>query len=351
MSTLLSDVLDIPLSWGDDDYVLRLTDSVEDDEAIAATIGEYVVTPALVDAFDRALGLVADAVRTGTSRGAFLNGSFGSGKSHFMAVLYALLRHSKVARAKAELQPVVDRYDETLRDKNILPVAFHLMGADSMEQVIFDGYLRAVEHRNPGTSLPALHQSDAILADAERLRAQMADEPFLAGLNGSATASQADAWSGLLGTDTKWTMESYGAARAAAPGSEVRQRLIRALVENYYSSYTRQAGYVDLETGLAAIAGTPRASATTRWCSSWTSWSCGWRTPSGTSEFFRREAQKLTKFVESSAGPRVIPLVSFVARQLDLRKWFAESGSTAPSRRRCGTASATRRAVSHHRPR
>jgi hypothetical protein len=42
-------------------------------------------------------------------------------------------------------------------------------------------------------------------------------------------------------------------------------------------------------------------------------------------KFFRREAQKITKLVESSAGPREVPMVSFVARQLDLRRWFAES--------------------------
>jgi hypothetical protein len=328
VSTLLSDVLDIPQSWGADDYVLRLTDSVEDDKAIAATIGEYVVTPALVEAFDRALGLVADAVRTGTSRGAFLNGSFGSGKSHFMAVLYALLRHSKVARAKAELQPVVDRYDETLRDKNILPVAFHLMGADSMEQAVFDGYLRVVEQRNPGAPLPALHQSDAILADAERLRAQMTDEPFLAGLNGSGAVGNADVWSGLLGTDTTWTVESYGAARAAAPGSEARQRLIRTLVESYYSSYTRQAEYVDLETGLAAIAVHAKSlgyDAVVLFLDELVLWLA---LAVRDNEFFRREAGKLTKLVETGAGSRVIPLISFVARQVDLRRWFADAGAS-----------------------
>ena len=92
MSTLLRDVLDIPVQAGAEDYVLRLTDSIEPGE-IARTVDEYVVTPALAEAFDTALGLVAEALTSGVSRGAFLTGSFGSGKSHFMAVLYALLRH------------------------------------------------------------------------------------------------------------------------------------------------------------------------------------------------------------------------------------------------------------------
>ena len=45
-------------------------------------------------------------------------------------------------------------------------------------------------------------------------------------------------------------------------------------------------------------------------------------------DFFRREAQKITKLVESGTGRRAIPLVSFVARQIDLRRWFAESGGS-----------------------
>ena len=63
MSVLLSDVLDIPVATGDEDYVLRLTDGI-DKTRIAATIDEYVVTPELVQAFDSALGLVAEAMTT-----------------------------------------------------------------------------------------------------------------------------------------------------------------------------------------------------------------------------------------------------------------------------------------------
>ncbi len=99
MSMLLREVLDIPVQAGAEDYVLRLTDSIEPGE-IARTVDEYVVTPALAEAFDAALGLVAEALTSGVSRGAFLAGSFGSGKSHFMAVLHALLRHDATARPR-----------------------------------------------------------------------------------------------------------------------------------------------------------------------------------------------------------------------------------------------------------
>src|SRR6266567_3958102 len=133
VSVLLRDVIDIPERAGAEDYVLRLTDSV-DSGAVARTLSDYVVTPALIEAFDTALGLVADSIRSGISRGAFLTGSFGSGKSHFMAVLYTLLRHESAARDKAELQPVIARHDDVLRDSNVLPLAYHMLGAKSLEQ-------------------------------------------------------------------------------------------------------------------------------------------------------------------------------------------------------------------------
>jgi hypothetical protein len=326
MSDLLREVIEIPEQAGTEDYVLRLTDSV-DPAALAQTIGEYVVTDALSGAFDRALGLVAEAMRSGISRGAFLTGSFGSGKSHFMAVLYALLQHDATARAKAELQPVIARHDEALLDRAVLPLAYHLLGAGSMEEALFGGYLRQIRQRHPHAPLPALHQSDGILADAERLRASHGDERFFTELNGGTSGAASDPWAALLGSGT-WTAQSYAAARAAAPGSEQRQLLVTALAERFFTAYTQQATYVDLDTGLAAIAQHAKGlgyDAVAMFLDELVLW-LAFSVPD--KEFFRRESQKLTKLVEAGAGGRAIPLVSFVARQVDLRRWFADAGAS-----------------------
>jgi hypothetical protein len=326
VSALLRDVLDIPEQAGTEDYVLRLTDSIEP-AAVARTVDEYVVTPALAEAFDAALGLVAESLASGVSRGAFLAGSFGSGKSHFMAVLHALLRHDPTARAKAELQPVIARHDAELLDKKILPLGFHLIGAESLEQALFLSYIRQIARLHPGAPLPAVHQSDAILRDAERLRARDGDERFFAGLNGGQPGAAADSWSALLGSG-KWTAESYAAARAAEPGAEQRQLLVTALAEHYFTAYTQQASYVDLDTGLAAIASHAKGlgyDGVVLFLDElvlWLAFSVQDR------EFFRRESQKLTKLVETGTGARAIPLISFVARQMDLRRWFADAGAS-----------------------
>ena len=326
MSALLRDVLDIPEHAGAEDYVLRLTDSVDGAAAVRA-VDEYVVTPALAEAFDRALGTVAEAITSGVSRGAFLTGSFGSGKSHFMAILYALLRHDPAARAKAELQPVIARHDDVLAQRRVLPLAYHLLGARSMEQAVFDGYLAQIAARHPDAPLPALHQSDGILADADRHRADLGDERFFAELNGGTAGGADDPWSAFLGSGT-WTPQGYAAARAAAPGTQQRQLLVTALAERFFTSYTRQADYVDLDTGLAAIARHAKDlgyDAVTLFLDEvvlWLAFSVQDK------EFFAREAQKLTKLVESGTGTRAIPLVSFVARQMDLRQWFADAGAS-----------------------
>jgi hypothetical protein len=327
MSMLLRDVIDIPERAGAEDYVLRLTDSVGH-AAARRTLDEYVVTDALADAFDTALALVAEGVRSGTSRGAFLKGSFGSGKSHFMAVLHALLEQEPAARSKPELQPVVAKHDGVLADRKILPLAFHLLGAKTMEEALFQGYIRQIGQRNPRAPLPAVHKSDALLEDAERLRGQLGDAPFFAGLNGSTEGdSGGDPWTAVLGAGS-WDADRYSEARAAAPTSEQRQQLVSALVETYFRAYTQQAEYVDLDTGLSAIATHAKGlgyDAVVLFLDElvlWLAFSVQDR------EFFRRESQKLTKLVESAIGGRSIPLISFVARQLDLRQWFADAGAS-----------------------
>lgn len=178
-SPLLKNVFSIPERAGAEDYVLRLTSTI-DDTGAAQAIDNYVVTPELTVAFDRALDLVANAIKDRTNRGAFLAGSFGSGKSHFMAVLHALLRHRPEARGIEELQQVVVGHDRVLREQNILPLAFHFLDAQSMEEALFDGYVEQIQHLHPDANLPSLYRTDDLLQDAEAMRERLGDEGFFA---------------------------------------------------------------------------------------------------------------------------------------------------------------------------
>jgi len=324
MSVLLREVIDIPEQAGAEDYVLRLTSSVEASH-LSRTLDDYVVTPALAEAFDRALHLVSDGVRQGVSRGAFLTGSFGSGKSHFMAVLYALLRQVAQARSLPELQPVVARHDPVLQGRRILPLVFHFLAADSMEQALFSGYLAQIRALHPGCVLPALHESDKVLADADNLRARIGNAAFFDGLNQAGGGD--DVWGAFLGASA-WDEQRYDAARVAAPGSPQRQELVTALVEGYFSAYTQQAGFVDLDAGLAAISEHAKGlgyDAVVLFLDEVVLWLAF---AVRDTAWFSRESQKLSKLVEGGQGTRPIPLVSFVARQVDLRRWFADAGAS-----------------------
>lgn len=319
MSTLLRDVIDIPERAGDDDYVLRLTEGVGAGR-LATTVDQYVVTDALAGASDQALGLVGAAIKDRQSKAAFLAGSFGSGKSHFMAVLYALLGHDPAARAKPELAPVIARHDRDLADRKVLRLAYHFLDAKSVEETVLGGYVAQIQTLHPDCGLPAVHKSDHVLKNAEEWRIRLGDDAFFAELNKNA----GDTWSAVL--EQAWDAASYDAAREAAPGSEKRQDLVSALVRTFFTAFTHTADFVSLDEGLAAITRHAKSlgyDAVVMFLDElvlWLAFSVRDHTK------FGREAQKLTKLVEAGTGERAIPIVSFVARQMDLSRYFTTAG-------------------------
>ena len=323
MSTLLRDVITIPERVGADDYVLRLTDSTHDDAHLKTALDQYVVTDSLRQNFLAALDLVADALTQNTSRAAYLTGSFGSGKSHFMAVLYALLGNNPAVRTR-KYDELTGRYDSELAGKKILRLTYHLLGASSLEQAVLRGYLEQMKQLHPDAALPAVHVSDTLLDDAENLRVRMGDDEFLAGLGAASEGD--DGWGGLLGAG--WDLPRYQAAVSASPEDPERRELVSALANSYFKSFTETADYIDLDRGLVVISEHAKSlgyDAVVLFLDElvlWLAFSVR------DNEFFARESQKITKLVESSGRSRVIPLISFISRQMDLRKWFADAGAS-----------------------
>ena len=330
MSTLLKDLLDIPAETGAEDYVLRLTDSVG--SHADAALRDYVVTEDIAAAFDQALGLISDALAQHTSRAAFLVGTFGSGKSHFMAVLHALLRQDPQARGIPELGPVLHRHDPALRDRMILPLVFHMINQPSLEEALYTGYLNQVQHLHPEAPLPALHATEQILQDADTYRQDLGDARFFARLNGTAGPDASaedpdDVWGDVLESGA-WDAARYAQARAAAPENTLRQELVTALTRTLFTSYTKQAEHVPLDTGLRVISEHARSlgyDAVTLFLDELVLW-LAFAVRDVT--FFRRETQKLTQLVEANDSQRSVPIISFVARQMDLKQWFADAGAS-----------------------
>jgi hypothetical protein len=133
---LLRDVIDIKESISTSDFVLSLAEATTP-EGAGHALKDYVVTERLLENFDEALDLIKAALDGHRSKAAYLHGSFGSGKSHFMAVLYALLSGNPAARARTEFDPVLTRHEWLNTDgRKFLLVPYHMLGAKALEQRI-----------------------------------------------------------------------------------------------------------------------------------------------------------------------------------------------------------------------
>jgi hypothetical protein len=307
---LLRDLVFIPDEVHAGDFVLALSDGV----AKESTIADYVVTEQLAACFDRALGLIKSAVETSSSRAAYLDGSFGSGKSHFMAVLHAILRGNPEARGKKGLADVVARHDSWLRGRKFLLVPYHLPDSQTLDAAILGGYVAHVMKLHPGAPLPAVYRDDELIADARDLRAREGDERFI-----DLLPSGDEDWGAA------WDTASLDQAFSEPPGGKERRRLIGDLLAGPFSRYARAVraeaeSFITLDEGLSVISKHAKEvlgydaivlllDELVLWLSAYI----------GNPDKVREEAQKVSKLVESAERERPAPIVSFVPRQRDLR--------------------------------
>lgn len=317
--TPIKDLISLPEHVHRGDFVLRLTEGVEKP---TETLRDYVVTPQLVECFDDALRFIKGAVDARSSKAAYLHGSFGSGKSHFMAVLHLLLKNDAGARGISELASVVARHTQWTEGRRFLLVPYHMIGAQSMESAILGHYVEHVRRLHPEAPLPGVFKAEGLFADADRLRTQMGDEAFFGRL-----ASQTSGGWGAIAQG--WTADSFQAARRAEPGDDSRTRLVGQLVKTFFASYGdvvrgQDEAYVSLDIGLAAISRHAKDlgyDAVVLFLDELILWLAS---HAAEPAFVSREGQKLAQLVESQHADRPIPIVSFVARQRDLRDLVGE---------------------------
>jgi hypothetical protein len=318
----IGDIFVIPDTVHQGDFVLRLTEGLTSDRR-KQTLRDYVVTPQLVTCFDQALSLIGAAVTTRSSKGAYLHGSFGSGKSHFMAVLDMILEGDSDARAIQELASVVTKHNRWWQGGKFLVVPFHMIGAESMESAILGGYAAYVRQHHPDAPTPGFYRSTELVADANRLRDQMGDERFFAALVNS--GGSGTGW-GTMGSG--WDALSYDVASRAAPEDSEHQRLVSDLVDAFFSHLRTDAStsnYVSLDRGLGILSRHAQRlgyTAVVLFLDELILWLAS---HSQDQAFLTREGQKISKLVEASDADRPIPIVSFIARQRDLRELIGAS--------------------------
>src|SRR6516225_2902091 len=179
---LLRELIDIPERVHQGDFVLKLSAGVSAAHA-AETVKNYVVTDQLRRAFDEALGFIQRATDERKSAACYLHGSFGSGKSHFMAVLSLLLAGNPRARAISELAPVVDHHNAWTQHRRFLMVPFHMIGARDIESAVLGGYAEYIRRTHPEAPTPGFYLGEALFDDARKLRGSIGDEAFFERLN------------------------------------------------------------------------------------------------------------------------------------------------------------------------
>src|SRR5208337_2579618 len=151
-------------------------------------------------------------------------------------------------------------------------------------------------------------------------RANYGDEPFFRRLNAGAEA--AEGWGDLQGA---WDAGSFEAAAAAPPDSESHLRLVSTLLKTVATSHAevlsqRGGNFVRFDKGLSLISQQAKNlgyDALILFLDELILWLA---TNSQDLGFVKREAAKLTNLVEAQSADRPIPIVSFVARQRDLRE-------------------------------
>ncbi len=333
--TLIKELIHIPERVQKGDFVLRLTEGVD---RAKETLENYVVTPELEGCFNSALIFIRSALQSNSSKATYLHGSFGSGKSHFMAILHLILQRNVEARKVKKLAPVITKHNEWVAGKRFLLVPYHMIGAHDMESGILGGYADFIRRAHPDAPIPGVYLAEGLFQDAQALRNRMGDEDFFAALNESAGGS---GWGEL---ESGWTAERFEAALRTPPKPrdesllttddkaqlQERQLLVGNLVKTFFQSYQTVASgeeerFISLDQGLSILSQHAKRlgyDAVILFLDELILWLASRATDL---TFVHQEGQKLAKLVEAQTPDRPIPIISFVARQRDLSELIGDS--------------------------
>ena len=327
MTTKLHEIIHIPEAVAGEAFVLRLTDGVKQDKAVG-TLDSYVVTPTIVERLKEALGVDAAGTPVGgtQSKASYLHGSFGSGKSHFMAVLHLLLTGHPATRSRPELEPVVSAHESWLADRKFLLVPIHMIGASSIEQRVYEGYLEVLSREHPDSDPPDLFDTDAIFEAAEATIELAGMARVLEKLNDSGS----DGWGDFSG-EGSWTEAAYRETASGDRGREERAKLAGLLLERVIpgAEDTLDDRRVAFDEGLERITQHAQGlgyAAVVLFLDELILWLAS---RSGDTKLIGEESEKLVQLVEAQNFDRPIPLVSFIARQKELRKLIGHAGTGA----------------------
>jgi hypothetical protein len=317
--TKVRELLDIPDQVRKMDFTVALTEGVAHPKR---TVDSYVVTPRIADAFDQALGMIDGSLRDGRSAGAYLHGSFGSGKSHFMAVLSLLLSDEEVAWKRREFHDLRTKY-AWVGKKKVLELQMHLLGKDSLEDAIYPAYLEYLDQHHPDAPTPGVFADEDLFDNAAAQLDRMGDDAFFGPMNDGRTVDEDDGWGEGAAADL-WARDTFDEARASTDPKR-RAELLHALLQTHFQAFRSSArAYKELDEGL--------------WTLSQHAKDLGYdvvvlfldelilRMSMGASQpqWLNDMVMSMIKLVESTHSNRAIPIVSYIARQRALQEMVGD---------------------------
>ena len=209
--TLIKDLIEIPDHVEKGQFVLRLAEGVTRPEE---TLSEYVVTPELRPATRMPCRFIKSALQTKTSKASYLHGSFGSGKSHFMAVLHLILQGNTAARGIPELASVITKHNDWIAGKKFLLVPYHMIGSHDMESGILGGYVEFIRRVSPRCADPAASTSRKACSAAPRT----VRKRWATSRSSARSAERTSADSEFGDVERHWDAERFETAAARTAG-------------------------------------------------------------------------------------------------------------------------------------
>ncbi len=329
--TRVRDLFQIPEQIGRMDFTVALADGISRADE---TVKTYVLTPQIVQSFREALGLIDQAQHKCQSQATYLHGSFGSGKSHFMAILSLLLADHEGAWRRPELHAL--RVDfPWIGEATILELHVHMLNQPNVETPIFRAYLNHVREHHPEADLPALFADERLFEDAQSLLTRLGEEKFFAPMNEAKAKAKATAKAKTSSRRERmgktkarshtgiWDRARFDAARQSFKVEE-RAKLLTALTKTHFTSYVDSSPFIDIDRGLGILSRHAKAlgyDVIVLLLDELILWlSYMGRDPVRLGQ----SVQRMVKLVEATDNDRPAPFCSFVARQRALREMVGE---------------------------
>ena len=314
--TGLRDILDLPETVTKGSFVIKLAEAVHRPEALLAT---YAVTPNVHAVLDKGLAFIGTALAEKRNVATFVHGSFGSGKSHYMAVLSLLAGDDPRPWQEPALHDLRARHP-WVGGKKLLRIHLNMIDAPSLGDKIFRAYLEMTQAAHPEAPIAPLFADAGLFANAASLRATMGDEPFFRALN---EGQQRDARWGKR-ADSAWDAARFEAACASSASAE-RGELFTALTRKLLPAFLQQSSeFLGFEHGMLAMTRHAKDlgyDAIVFFLDELVLWLVS---RASNPEVLNNEIGKLAKLVEGQAADQAVPIVTFAARQRDIGELVGE---------------------------